>query len=192
MFLVRTIAWLIAIVYSTIPSYWLLVHPRARRWAEQGGRPLRAIGPAWLLLWLVVGTATWPWRLIAAYQLRWTWILGSLIIVSGFVIYWFGRKNFSTDQVLGRSELEPHRHEQALRTTGIRSRIRHPYYLGHFCELTGWTVGSGLIVVYVLLLFAIVSGYFMIRAEERELEQRFGREYQDYRQRTAAMFPGVW
>jgi protein-S-isoprenylcysteine O-methyltransferase Ste14 len=58
--------------------------------------------------------------------------------------------------------------------------------------LAGWTIGSGLVTVYALTLFAILTGYFMVRAEEQELEARFGDEYRRYRQRTAAMVPGIW
>jgi protein-S-isoprenylcysteine O-methyltransferase Ste14 len=93
--------------------------------------------------------------------------------------------------VLGRSELEPDRHEQRLVTTGIRARIRHPYYLAHLFELTGWTIGSGLVVCFALLLLAVITGYAMIHAEERELEQRFGESYRAYRARSSAMFPGL-
>ena len=187
-----TAAWVAAVIYATVPSYWLMVHTRARRWADQGGRSLLKIGPLWLLLWVLVAAITWRWRLIPLYHRHWSWILGAVLIVSGLVIYGLGRKQFSFDQVLGRPELEPDKHEQKLRTSGIRAHIRHPYYLGHLCELAGWTVGSGLVALYAMTLFAILTGYFMIRSEERELQARFGDEYRRYSQRSAAMFPGIW
>ncbi len=187
----RTLAWVAAIVYATVPSYWLIVHPRARRWAQGGGRRLSTVGPLWMLLWLLAGALTWRWRRMSLYDLPWTWAPGGALILTGLLIYVFARQNFSTDQVLGRSELEPERHEQALRTGGIRAYIRHPYYLGHLCELLGWALGTGLLVVYGLAVFGIVTGYFMIRAEERELAQRFP-GYAAYRTRTAAILPGIW
>jgi protein-S-isoprenylcysteine O-methyltransferase Ste14 len=135
---------------------------------------------------------TWQWRMIPLYHRNWSWIPGGLLIVSGLVVYGFARQGFSLHQLLGHSELEPHRYEQTLQTAGIRARLRHPYYLGHLCELAGWCIGSGLVVVYGMALFAALTGYFMVRAEERELEMRLGDKYRNYRQRTAAMFPGIW
>ncbi len=189
--MLRILGWVLAIIYATIPAYWLMVHPRARRWAQAGGRSLVTIGPLWMLLWLVAGILTWPWHRLPLYTLGWTWIPGGALIGAGLLLYIFARQNFSTDQVLGRSELQPQRHEQALRTGGIRAHIRHPYYLGHLCELLGWSLGTGLLVVYILTIFAVITGFFMIRTEERELAQRFP-GYSAYRARTAAMFPGIW
>lgn len=188
----RALAWWIAIVYGTLPSYWLVVHGRAGRWAAHGGRRLLRVGPLWLLMWVAAALITAPFRTLALYHALWAWIPGALLIACGVPLYVTGQPGFSTAQVLGRSELEPHKHEQRLVTTGIRTRIRHPYYLAHLCELAGWTIGSGLLVCYALLAFALITGYLMIRAEERELEQRFGDTYRTYRLRSAAMFPGFW
>ena len=183
-----TVAWLIAIVYATIPSYWLLVHPNIHFWRARRVR-LSRVGPLWLLLWLVAAIITWPWRTIALYRLPWTWIPAAALILTGLFVYTRARCDFSADQVLGRSELEPHRHEQRLNTSGIRGRVRHPYSLGHLCELLGWTLGTGLLVLYALAIFAVVTGAVMITSEERELESRFGQPYRDYKQRVPAILP---
>lgn len=186
--MVHTIAWVLAIIYATIPSYWLLVHPHIEFWRARRVR-LGAVGPLWMLLWVVVGAITWPWRTLALYQVTWMWIPAAALILAGILIYAEARHEFSTDQVLGRSELQPERHEQRLNTSGIRARVRHPYYLGHLCELFGWTMGTGLVVLYALTVFAIITGAIMIAAEERELEARFGQAYRDYKQRVPALLP---
>jgi protein-S-isoprenylcysteine O-methyltransferase Ste14 len=187
----RTIAWMIGIIYSTVPSYWLLIHSRAGRWASRGGKRLLAVGPFWVLLWIVTAAVTWRWRLVALYSAKWVWVPGIGLILAGLTVYAFARQGFTTDQVLGRAELQPHKHEQRLASGGIRSRLRHPFYLGHLCELLGWTIGTGLIVLYGLTIFAVITGYFMVRAEERELQQRFGQAYRDYMARTSALIP-LW
>ncbi|MGA3211898.1 MAG: isoprenylcysteine carboxylmethyltransferase family protein [Terriglobales bacterium] len=187
-----TAAWIVSIIYATIPSYWLIVHSRAQRWAAQGGRRLANIGPLWMLLWVVAAAATRPWRLVRWYSASWTWIPGVILIFGGLAIYRYAKQEFSTDQLLGRSELEPKKHKQSLRTSGIRAHVRHPYYLAHLCELAGWSIGSGLVVVYGLTAFAVVTGCLMIALEERELLARFGDDYRRYQARSAAMFPGAW
>lgn len=188
----RTLAWVVAIVYATVPAYWLVVHSGARRWATRGGKRLTAIGPIWVLMWITAGALSWRWHALALYHTPWSWLPGALLIGAGFLLYGPGHNEFSTAQVLGRAELEPDRHEQRLVTTGIRARIRHPYYLAHLSELAGWTIGSGLLVCFALLVLAVITGYAMIQAEERELEQRFGESYRAYRARSSAMFPGLW
>lgn len=184
----HTIAWLIAIVYATIPSYWLLIHPQIEWWRQKRAR-LALVGPLWFLLWIAAGGITWPWRQAVLYSTPWTWIPAVLLILGGLFVYSRARQNFSTDQVLGRSELEPGTHEQRLNTQGIRASVRHPYYLGHLCELLGWTIGTGLVVLFGLLVFAVITGTLMIRAEERELGKRFGGEYREYQRRVPAIFP---
>lgn len=180
-----TVAWIIGIIYATIPSYWLLVHPRIERWRAQGAR-LMTVGPLWILLWVIAVGVTWRWRYVALYRAS---IPAVALIATGLWIYSQARQDFSTDQVLGRSELEPDQHEQRLNTSGIRARVRHPYYLGHFCELLGWTLGTGLLVLYCLTAFAVVTGAIMIRMEDAELEQRFGEEYREYKRRVPTFFP---
>jgi protein-S-isoprenylcysteine O-methyltransferase Ste14 len=181
-------AWLIAIIYATVPSYWLLVHPHIDFWRARNVR-LSMVGPLWMALWLIVGALTWPWRTLALYRTGWAWIPAAALILAGILIYTRARHDFSADQALGRSELEPNRHEQRLNTAGIRARVRHPYYLGHLCELLGWALGTGLIVLYALLIFAVITGALMVAAEERELESRFGQAYRDYKQRVPAILP---
>jgi protein-S-isoprenylcysteine O-methyltransferase Ste14 len=185
----HTVAWALGIIYATIPSYWLIVHPRARAWARRGGKRLAVIGPVWPLLWIATGVVTWPWRRTVWYAAGWTWAPAAVLIVAGIIIYGFARQDFSTDQVLGRAELEPERHAQRLNTHGIRGRLRHPYYLGHLCELLGWTIGTGLVVLYALTAFAVLTGAYMIRAEDGELEARFGDAYREYRARVPALLP---
>lgn len=188
MTVLRTVGWILAIVYSTIPSYWLLVHPHIEWWRRRRAR-LALVGPLWLLLWLAAGAITWPWRRVVLYAVPWPWIPAVVLIAAGLFVYTRARQDFSTDQVLGRSELEPGKHVQRLNTQGIRARVRHPYYLGHLCELLGWTIGTGLAVLWFMLVFAVITGAFMVRSEERELEARFGEEYRSYRKNVPPIFP---
>jgi|ERR1017187_438951 protein-S-isoprenylcysteine O-methyltransferase Ste14 len=80
---------------------------------------------------------------------------------------------------------------QRLVTTGIRSRVRHPVYLGHLCEMLAWSFGTGLAVCWLLTAFAIATGAVMIRMEDAELEKRFGDEYRGYRSTVPAVVPRI-
>ena len=74
-------------------------------------------------------------------------------------------------------------------TAGIRSRVRHPVYLAHLCEMLAWSVGTGLVVCYRLSAFALLTGAVMIRMEDAELAKRFGAAYEAYRERVPAVWP---
>ena len=54
--------------------------------------------------------------------------------------------------------------------------------------MMAWSLGTGLLVCYGLTAFAMVTGAIMIRLEDKELEQRFGEEYREYRRKVPAVY----
>ena len=185
----RTVGWLFAIVLSTIPAYWLLVHPWAEHWRRRRGARFRILGPLWIVIWIAVGALTWRWRQVLAYDTPLSWLAAAPFFAAGFYLYHRGRARFTFAQLIGRPEVQGDRFEQRLVTTGIRARVRHPVYLGHLCELIGWGLGTGLALIYALTVFAVVTGAVMIRMEDAELEKRFGEQYANYRQRVPTVLP---
>jgi len=186
---VRVAGWLFAIVLSTIPAYWLLVHPRAEYWRSRRGARFRILGPLWIVIWIAAGAITRPWRHVVLYDSAYTWLAAVPFFAAGFYLYHRGRARFSLAQLIGRPEVQGEGFEQRLVSTGIRARVRHPVYLGHLCELIGWSIGSGLVVIYVLTAFAMITGAVMIRMEDDELGRRFGEPYRQYRKATPAVIP---
>jgi protein-S-isoprenylcysteine O-methyltransferase Ste14 len=189
MLALRTAGWLFAIVLSTIPAYWFLVHPQAEYWRSRRGARFRILVPLWITMWTAVGAITWPWRHALLYAKALSWLAAAPFFAAGFYLYHRGRARFSFAQLIGRPEVQGDRLEQRLVITGIRARVRHPVYLGHLCELIGWSLGTGLAIVYVLTGLAMVSGAVMIRMEDDELERRFGEPYRQYRKTTPAVIP---
>ena len=43
------------VVYSTIPLFWLMIHPLAHAWRMSTRSPFRVLVPAWGLMWVGVG-----------------------------------------------------------------------------------------------------------------------------------------
>jgi protein-S-isoprenylcysteine O-methyltransferase Ste14 len=186
---IDTLGLLACSVYCTIPLFWLLVHPFVDRWRRRGRRAYALILPIWALFILVAFVIVWPIRFAHFYTNWWSWLPGAALFITGFSIYYAAFKSFDRAQVSGLAELEPNQHRQQLVTTGIRSRVRHPIYLGHLCEILGWCVGTGLVPIYVLAAFAVITGLEMIRIEDRELEARFGEQYRAYRRNVPAVIP---
>ena len=204
MHLIRTLAWLISGVYATIPLFWLIIHPFADRWRKRVRAPLKVVTPIWILLWIVAWIATYSWRDISLlphpYREAIGWGFSGLDWISltaipfwlvTLFIYSTSSRHFSLNQVIGRTELESDRHDQVLVTTGLHARIRHPLYLGHLCTMLGWLALAQTRAVLALLVWAVVTGAFMIRAEDAELERRFGPAFREYRKRVPALFPRI-
>lgn len=187
--LVRTLGWLACVVYSTIPSFWLMVHPRAQRWRARVRSPFRLLIPAWLTMWIGVALLTAPWRKVAFYSTPWSWIAAVFLFSLGIYLYSQAGTHFSWAQLGGLPEVRPNHLEQRLVTTGIRSRVRHPVYLGHLCEMLAWSIGTGLLVCWLLTAFAVATGAVMIRMEDAELEKRFGEAFANYRDNVGSVFP---
>ena len=184
------VAMLACSVYCTIPLFWLALHPFIDRWRKRGRRAYSLILPVWAVFIAAAFLLAWPNRSARFYANWWsTWVPAVFLFWTGFSIYSEAIKGFHHTQLSGVAELEPGRHIQELVTTGIRSRVRHPIYLGHLCEIFGWCIGTGLMPLYALAAFAIVTGALMIRIEDRELEARFGDPYRAYREAVPAIVP---
>ena len=191
MLLLRTVGWLICVVYSTIPLFWLMVHPRARRWREKERSPFRVLVPAWITMGVGIGVLTGPWRNRTLYSTPWTWVAAGVLFAIGMFIYTCVGAQFSWAQLGGLPEVRAGHRDDRLITTGIRARVRHPVYLAHLCEMVACSLGTGLLVCWVLTAFAVATGAVMIRMEDAELERRFGEEYAAYCRLVPAVLPRV-
>jgi protein-S-isoprenylcysteine O-methyltransferase Ste14 len=192
----QLIGWLACVVYSTIPAFWFMIHPFAEWWRARHlsyqRSPYMVLLPVWMVMWVVVALVTRPWRSILLYRSDWGWIAAALLFVCGLYVYSQSGRNFSAKQLGGLPEVHGANREQRLVTDGIRSRVRHPVYLAHLCEMLAWSAGTGLAVCWALTAFAMVTGAVMIRMEDRELEQRFGDSYRAYRSSVPGVLPRVF
>jgi protein-S-isoprenylcysteine O-methyltransferase Ste14 len=176
-------------VYATIPLFWLTVHPLIRRWRAAGRRAYFALLPLWFVYALVAFAIGWRFRHVHLYISWMPWVPAVLFFLMGGALYQAGRQGFERSKLIGLAELEPAKHRQELITTGIRARVRHPFYLGHFCELFGWMLGTGSLALAGLLAFSLLSGAIMLHREDAELEQRFGEAFRQYRARVPGFLP---
>lgn len=188
---VRALGWLACVVYSTIPSFWLMVHPRAHRWRESVRSPFRVLVPAWIVMWVGIGALTAPWRGISLYSTPWAWIPAALLFALGIFIYSRAGAHFSWAQLGGLPEVRANHGDDRLVIAGIRARVRHPVYLAHLCEMLAWSIGTGLLVCWLLTAFAIATGAAMVRMEDAELEKRFGAAFANYRASVGALLPRI-
>ena len=179
-----TAAWILGTVYSTIPVFWLAIHPFAAQWRARRGKIYPLIGLIWLAEIFAVLAVTRAYRHEVFYSNPWTWLLWVVFSLAASVLYRRIGTDFGLRRFIGKSELRPKEEESRLITTGMHGKVRHPIYLAHLLTLTGLMLGSGLKVLFAEWLFAVVTGVFMVRMEEAELEDRFGEEYREYKRRV--------
>jgi len=186
---VRALGWLVCVFYCTVPCFWLMVHPRADRWRSRVRSPFRVLVPAWITMWLAMAALTGPWRQVAFYATAFAWIPAGILFACGLFLYSRAGAHFSWEQLGGLPEVRPNHPHDRLVTTGIRARVRHPVYLAHLCQMLAWSIGTGLVVCWILTGFAIGTGALMIRMEDAELQSRFGEQYRLYRENVPAVVP---
>lgn len=68
--------------------------------------------------------------------------------------------------------------------------VRHPAYTGSILTLIGFALGLTLIASLVILVICFVGFLYRIQVEEKALVEVFGKEYQEYMQRTWRLFQG--
>ena|ERR1700722_2584184 len=185
----QTVAWIACVIYSTIPAFWLLIHPRAEYWRSRRRSPYQVLVPIWIGMWIAMLAITAPWRGVRLYENRVTWIPAAILFCAGLILYKLSHNQFSLEQLGGLPEIVRGHRQQSLITGGVRARVRHPIYLAHLCEMLAWSVGSGLAVCWALTAFAIATGAVMIKMEEEELKNRFGEAYRQYQSAVPAILP---
>jgi protein-S-isoprenylcysteine O-methyltransferase Ste14 len=189
--MLRTVGWIACVVYSTIPAFWLLIHPRAEYWRSRRRSPYKILLPVWMAMWVAVTVVTIPWRGFQLYRNNLTWFPAAALFCAGLLLYKLSHHQFTLAALGGLPEVLGGRNQQRLVTTGIRARVRHPVYLGHLCEMLAWSVGTGLAVCWMLTAFALVTGAVMVKMEDKELETRFGEDYRLYRSTVPAVLPRI-
>lgn len=101
---------------------------------------------------------------------------GSVLIFAGFIIIYAGWKKI-------------HRKRDGVVKEGIYKYIRHPQYLGMFLltfgQLIQWPTITGIILWPCLLLIY----YKLALKEEKDVEEKFGKEYTKYKSEVPGFIP---
>jgi protein-S-isoprenylcysteine O-methyltransferase Ste14 len=69
-------------------------------------------------------------------------------------------------------------------TSGIYSRTRNPTYLSFVLFILGIAIYFNTLVGYAWVLISCISFYLVAKAEEKDLERAFGKDYARYKKRV--------
>jgi protein-S-isoprenylcysteine O-methyltransferase Ste14 len=116
-------------------------------------------------------------------------IAGVLLLGSGTALHIWTGKLLSLWGLMGLPEISE-KVKGKLVTGGPYSVVRHPTYLAHTLMFLGVFLITGATAVGIITAVDIVViNAVVIPLEERELGRRFGKEYEEYREKVPAFFP---
>jgi Putative protein-S-isoprenylcysteine methyltransferase len=117
----------------------------------------------------------------------WTLIIGSPVIIAGFILMVFSILHF----LKIRGTPVPFSPPPKLVTDGPYRHARNPMLTGIFIQLFGLGIlyNSLALILIFTPLFILINYWELKRVEEPELEKRLGQEYVDYKKRVPMFFP---
>ncbi len=107
------------------------------------------------------------------------WLLFSLgILLHIWTLLLLGKR------IIGIPEIQSDQ-SVGLVTKGPFKFLRHPTYLAHHMIFLGaWFITGFHAILVVFLLDVVITRFFIVPMEERELKRRFGKRYESYTKKT--------
>jgi len=183
-------AFLVLASYPPAILLWVAIHPFTSFW--------RRFGPVWTYVLLgipVAGYVAAAW-MARAFLLGTdlgtsviTMILATVCFAAGAVLGRAWRKHLSFAMLSGIPELSRQQFPGKLLTDGIYGRIRHPRYIEVVLVTFSYAFFANYLGTYLVVLLGMPLLYLVVVLEERELQERFGEEYQAYCRRVPCFLP---
>ena len=183
----------ILILFGVPPGLlmWLVIHPFHKLLRQVG------LGGAYLIvavpLTLLAGTILWFRDVILATDYGTNYLLMTLSVapfVLAEAIYLGHRKYLTLPIQVGVPELTGSQKEILL-TEGIYGRIRHPRYVESVLWILGYALFTNYLGLYLVFLLTLQVMHIIVLLEEKELKERFGRDYEEYCRRVPRYIPRV-
>lgn len=183
------IAIVTIIVWPVVPLFWIPVHCATNAFKRLG--LLTYIMP--FVAWLPLAFFIYAYR---DCVLQFKIALPSVVTIVGLVFLALGTcLHFRTGKLLGLRgliglpEISP-KVGGKLVTGGPFSVVRHPTYLAHTMMFLGVFLITGVTAVGIItILDFVVINSLVIPLEDRELLERFGKEYVQYKEKVPGFFP---
>ena len=170
--------------------FWLLVHPFANGW--------RKIKP-WLTYGILLGLFVsvifilHPVRqFLIGTDYGFQPILAIAAVICFVVSVVIGLKRWMplTNRIMvGYPEVSKEAYPGKILTGGIYGKIRHPRYVQRQLCFIGYALFANFLGVYIMTILLIPALYLIVLLEEKELIDRFGKDYVEYSKLVPRFFP---
>jgi protein-S-isoprenylcysteine O-methyltransferase Ste14 len=171
-------------------AWWFVVHPFVGFW--------RRLGPRWTLTIVGAGAIVMVAALMLVRDRLVMADLGThptlfaLAVALFAVAVWIAlqRRRLLTTRILaGIPELDRDGGGGSLLTEGIYALIRHPRYVEVAIGTFAYAVFANYLGAYLVAAATVPALHLIVLLEERELLDRFGEEYEEYRRRVPRYLP---
>lgn len=185
-------ALMMVMMWPFIPMFLLQIHYAVDFWRRIGVWTYFVV----LLEWLPIAYVLYSlqnvllqYEVAVALPLR---VLGGVLIAAGVVLHAWTAKILGIKATISYTELKPETAEKtkSLITSGPFSVVRHPSYWAHTSIIAGTFLITGIITVGIIALIDLAITYFVTtELEDRELTERFGKQYMEYKMKVPKFFP---
>ena len=185
------LAFMTIALWPVIPLFWIPVHGLSRIFKKLG--LLTYVVPlfTWLpLAYLIFRNRSLllSWKIDIPIGLR---TLGFILLVIGTSLHVWTGKLLGLWGLIGLPEISK-RIEGNIVTAGPFSVVRHPTYLAHTLMFSGLFLITGAVTVGIITFIDFLLVYaLIIPLEEKELLNRFGKDYNLYKQKVPKLFPRI-
>lgn len=171
-------------------AWWFVVHPFIGFWRRLGPRwTLTLVGAGAILV--VTALMLVRDRLVMADLGTHPPLFAPAAALFGIAV-WIAvkrRRLLTTHILAGFPELESDGGGGALLTEGIYGLIRHPRYVEVAIGTLGYALFANYLGAYLVAAATIPVLHLIVLLEERELADRFGEAYEEYRRRVPRYLP---
>jgi protein-S-isoprenylcysteine O-methyltransferase Ste14 len=187
--------WLAVILMVTGPPailWWFVVHPFIGFWRRLGKLLSTLVVLALMLAagyFLYQGRDTLLVRDLGTNRLLWAPAL--LLFLLSVYFDTRAKKHLKVHIMTGMPELDPEGSGTPMLKQGIYASVRHPRYVAVIVGITAFALFVNYLGTYVLTVLAVPALWLVVILEERELAERYGREYEQYQREVPMFFPRV-
>jgi protein-S-isoprenylcysteine O-methyltransferase Ste14 len=185
----------IVIFYPGVLVFWLIVHNNIDRLRPLGIRAYWVAALAWAV---TSGPLIYFRRDI--FSVRWLLphpldrvlaAIGILALTFAALFLFRASRQISMRIMIGLPEVEPKKNKQRVLNSGIYSRTRNPIYFGHWLLVFSAAAMTSFAANWIGFALDCIFLPLLIRAEERELLVRHGRDFAEYMRTVPRFFPRV-
>jgi len=170
--------------------WWFVVHPFIGFWRHLGKLLSSLIVLALMVVlgyYLYVYGDTLLVRDLGANRLL--WLPGILLFALSAYFDARAKKHLKLHIMTGIPELDPEGSGTPLLKEGIYASVRHPRYVAVIVGIAAFALFVNYLGIYVFTVLAVPALWLVVILEERELAERFGREYEQYRREVPMFIP---
>lgn len=182
---------LTVLMVITVPpafAWWLIIHPLAPRLRSLGTRPT-LIGMSALYFFMAAALYTVR-SVLVGRDLGWDpglFAIGVVLYAISVRVELRTRRHLKFRTLAGVPELAGE--TDLLLQEGIYADVRHPRYLAVLIGLMSYALMINYTSLYYVAIAALPAIALIVALEERELSDRFGQAYLEYKQRVPAFLP---